>query len=226
MKKEVIVLSLGGSQIIPDKVNVKFLKEFKKIIKLNSNKYKFVIVCGGGSVARKYIAGLQDKSYEVQSTAGIAATRMNAKFMSCFFDKSTDYKIPTEIKQIKKQLRKNQIVFCGALGFKPRQTTDSNAAEIAHYFKSKFINITNVSGLHNKNPKKFKNAKLISKISWNQFQKMANKSKFTPGQHFVLDQTAAKLIQKNKTQTYIIGSNKQLNNLLKDKRFVGTVIGD
>jgi uridylate kinase len=48
MKKEVIVVSLGGSIIIPDKVNTEFLKEFKKVILSNEKNYKFVIVCGGG----------------------------------------------------------------------------------------------------------------------------------------------------------------------------------
>ena len=57
MKKKVIVLSLGGSQIIPKDVNVKYLKKFKDIIKKHTKKYKFVIVCGGGSIARKYIQG-------------------------------------------------------------------------------------------------------------------------------------------------------------------------
>jgi len=35
MKKEVIVISLGGSLIIPDKVNVRFLRDFKKVINNN-----------------------------------------------------------------------------------------------------------------------------------------------------------------------------------------------
>jgi uridylate kinase len=36
------------------------LKEFKKVILFNREKYKFVIVCGGGSIARKYINALKD----------------------------------------------------------------------------------------------------------------------------------------------------------------------
>ena len=53
---------------------------------------------------------------------------------------------------------------------------------------------------------------------------MANKLKFKPGQHFVLDQTASKMILKNKTQTCIIKDLKQLGNYLKNKKFVGTKI--
>ena len=49
--------------------------------------------------------------------------------------------------------------------------------------------------------------------------------KFKPGQHFVLDQKAAKIIMDNKIRTYIIGPNlKNLNNLLLGDKFKGTLI--
>ena len=229
MKKKIITLSLGGSLIIPDKVNYIYLKNFKKIILANKNKYKFVIVCGGGSLARKYISVLktEGKNQEFQSLAGIAATRTNARFVSYFFGIDPHKGIPHKMKQVKNYLKTRDIVFCGALEYKPDQTSDSTAAEIAKNLKAKFINLTNIKGLYTDNPLTNKKAKFISKISWQEFEKMANKSKFHPGQHFVLDQTAAKIIQKNKIPTYIIGKDtKQLDNLLKCKKFTGTTIKD
>ena len=59
MKKEIVVISLGGSLIIPDDINVKLLLDFKKIILKNTTKHKFIVVCGGGSLARKYINALK-----------------------------------------------------------------------------------------------------------------------------------------------------------------------
>jgi uridylate kinase len=54
---------------------------------------------------------------------------------------------------------------------------------------------------------------------------MANKIKYHPGQHFVLDQKAAKLIKKEKIKTYILGKNlRNLDSLLNSKKFVGTSI--
>jgi uridylate kinase len=227
MKKKVIVLSLGGSLIIPDNVNIKYLKEFKKVILKNTRKYKFVIVCGGGSIARKYISALKESkaNEKFQSFSGISATRMNARFMNYFFKINPEHGIPHTIKILKKYIKKQDIVFCGALEYKPNQTSDSTAAGIAKYFKTKFINLTNVRGLYDKNPAKYKNAKFIKEISWKEFDKMANKSKFQPGQHFVLDQTASGVILRNKIPTYIIGKDlKQFDNLLKNKKFKGTKI--
>lgn len=229
MKKRIIVLSLGGSLIIPDNVNSKYLKEFKKIILNNTRKYKFIIVCGGGSIARKYISALKEIKIneKFQSLSGISATRMNARFMSYFFDIDPRYGIPHTMNLLKKYVKKQDVIFCGALEYKSNQTSDSTAAGIAKYFKTNFINLTNVSGLYEKNPKKFRNAKFISRISWNDFHMMANKMKFKPGQHFVLDQTASGIIMKNKITTYILGENmKELDNLLKGKKFKGTIIGD
>ena len=79
--------------------------------------------------------------------------------------------------------------------------------------------------MYDKNPKEFKNAKLIHEISWEEFKKIVDKIKFRPGQHFVLDQTASKTIKTNKINTYILGKDmRQLDNLLNGKKFIGTKI--
>jgi uridylate kinase len=226
MKKKIIVLSLGGSLIIPDKIDIEFLKKFKKIILKNAKNYKFIIVCGGGSIARKYINALKEikSSEKNQSLSGISATRMNARFMSYFFDTNQE-RMPFNLKTIKEQIKNKSIIFSGALGYKTNQTTDSTAAKISRELKTDFINLTNIYGLHNKNPLKYKNAKFIPKISWEDFNKMANELKFRPGQHFVLDQTASKIILKNKIKTCIIGKDlTQLDSILNNKKFKGTII--
>jgi len=228
-KKRVIVISLGGSLIIPSKIDYKFLKEFKKTLEKNKRKYKFVIVCGGGQTARTYIKGLENekirKKEYFQSLLGITATRANARFMTYFFGKDAYQGIPQDMKQILYLLRRKDYVFCGALRYAKNQTSDSTSAKLANYFRTSFINLTNVKGLYDKNPKKFRSAKFISEISHNDFLKIAKKIEFKPGQHFVLDQKAAKIIKKHKITTYILGPDlKNLNNLLNKKHFIGTII--
>lgn len=227
--KKTIVISLGGSLIVPDKINVKFLESFKKTILKNKRKYKFVIVCGGGSVARTYIHGLEDQPIKnkdyFQSLLGISTTRTNARFMTYFFGKDAHQGIPHDMKTIRNLLLKNDIVFCGALRYETNQTSDSNAAKLARLFRCDFINLTNISGLYDKNPKTNKSAKFIPEISHKEFLNMANKIKFHPGQHFVLDQTAAKIIKKYNIRTFILGDDmKNLDDLLNRKHFIGTII--
>lgn len=227
MKKKIIVISLGGSLIVPKKVDYKFLNEFKKILEKNYNKNKFVVVCGGGTIARKYIKILksQNKSRKKISLAGIRATRMNARTMMQFFDANSNSTLPKSMKQVKESLEKNNVVFCGALRYAPSETSDGTAAKLANYLNTEFINLTNVPGLYTSNPTKNPKAKFIPKISWENFEKRANKTKFQPGQHFVLDQNAAKIIKKHKIKTYIVGKNlKNLNKILNNKKFTGTTI--
>jgi len=227
MAKKVIVLSLGGSLIIPNDINIDYLKKFKKVILKHKRKYKFIIVCGGGDLARKYISALASvgMSIKFQGFSGISATRMNARFVSYFFNQDQERGIPHKLSELKKYTDKYNIVFCGGLEYRTNQTSDSTAAEIAQKLKADFINLTDVQGLYDKNPSKFRNAKFIPEITWDAFDKMANKLKFHPGQHFVLDQTASGMIKKSKVTTYILGEDlKQLDALLNNKKFKGTKI--
>lgn len=230
MKKKVIVVSLGGSLIIPDEINLKYLLDFRKVILRNTRRNKFVIVCGGGVTARKYIRGLEKVNVKnkqvLQSFLGIASTRLNSRFLQYLFFQEPQRKIISKKERIRKELRKNDIVFLyGALKYSPNKTSDSTAAEVAKKLNADFINLTNVAGLYDKNPLKHRNAKFISKISWKDFDKMAQKIKYQPGMHFVLDPTASKIILKSKIPTYILGKNmKNLDNFLKGKKFKGTTI--
>lgn len=228
-KRGIIVISLGGSLIVPNKIDTKFLKKFKDTLQKHYKNHKFVVVCGGGTIARKYIAGLkaENKSKKELSLAGIRATRMNAKFMMQLFGKEANDELPKNMKQVKDALPKNKVVFCGALRFASDSTSDGTAAKLARNLDCEFINITNVKGLYTSNPKTNKNAKFIPEIDWKKFNKMANKTKFKAGQHFVLDQQAAKIIKKEKIKTYIVGPNlENLSNLISGKKFIGTTISN
>ena len=227
MNKKTIVLSLGGSLIVPEKVNPKWLEQFKKVIEKSYNQYKFVVVCGGGFVAREYITILkyEHKSKKQQSFAGIAATRMNARLMMQLFGSPANSELPITMKEVKNMLVKNKAVFCGALRYAPSQTSDSTAANLASYLKTDFINITNVAGLHTSNPIRNKKAKLIPKITWKKFEARAKRIKYKAGQNFVLDQRSAALIKNHKIKTYIIGPDlSNLKEILKEKKFKGTLI--
>ncbi|MDO8460235.1 MAG: UMP kinase [Nanoarchaeota archaeon] len=224
---KIVVISLGGSLIIPDKINFKFLDAFKKEIRKHYRTHKFVVVCGGGLIARRYIAALraERKSIEEMSEAGIMATRMNALFMIQFFGKEANKSLPVNMEEIKDSLAKNNVVFCGALRYSKDSTSDGTAAKIAHFLKADFINLTNVKGLYTDDPKVNKNAKFVPYETWEKFEKMALKIKYNPGQHFILDQQAAIIIREYRIKTYIIGSQlKNLSNIIKGKKFIGTEI--
>jgi len=223
MAKEVIVISLGGSRIIPHKIDVNFLKRFKKAILKISRKSKVVICTGGGKLARDYIQALErfNVSEKRQNLSGIAATRLNASLLANVL--GMNEKIPESLKQVKGLLRKHNIVVCG--GMKPGRTSDGTTAEIARFLKAgALVNITNVKGLYDKDPKKFKNAEFIAEISHRDFARMAAKVRKEPGQHFVLDSVAAKIAMEEGIKVIIIKDIAELLKYLSGKKFKGTII--
>lgn len=225
---KVVVMSLGGSIIIPEKKDDPFLLKFRDVLKKNYKNWKFVLVCGGGSIARAYqnVLGNEHKSYKELSLAGIRATRMNAQFVMQVFGKEANDHLPYSMKAVKAELPKNKLVICGSLRYAPNETSDSTAAKLADYLKADFINITNVAGLYTADPRKNKSAKLIPYETWETFEKRARAIHYKPGQHFVLDQKAARRIKRKKIKTYIIGKDAaNLNALLQNKKFKGTTIG-
>ncbi len=222
------VISLGGSLIAPEKMDVSFLEKFRALLEKYRGHYRFVIVCGGGTIARKYIDALaaEGKPKRELAIAGIRATRMNALFMMQLFDKLANRTLPVDIHEVATHLQKNHIVICGALRYESDATSDSTAAKIAYFLDTDFVNITNIRGLYSADPSTHPNAKFISSISWKDFEAQAHSLKPHPGQHFVLDQNASTIIHKHKIRTFIIGKSiAELNHIFEGKPFEGTLIG-
>jgi len=219
------VISLGGSKLVPGAVDDEFLERFKELFVSNPS-HKFVVVTGGGATARTYISALKRLKRKSKSLAlaGIAITRFHASFIARFLGKRANEDLPTSMKKVKDLLHGNQVVVTGALRYEPDSTSDGTSAKIAAYLECPFINLTNVNGLYTSNPHKNKNAKKIPRITWKKFDAIASKIKFSAGQHFVLDQAAAKIIMKKKVPTYIVGDVKNIEKIVRSKNFVGTLI--
>ena|SRR3989344_1908408 len=229
MKKKIIVISLGGSVIVPGKVDEKFLSGFQKLLEnqIKKNKFRFIIVTGGGVTARKYIDaarkhGIKRKD---QDELGIAATRINALLLAKFF-KKYHLHIPQEKRELNELIRKHSIVFTGGFLSDIGSTSDGTAAELAKIFSAElFINVTNVKGLYTKNPTKYSDAKFISNISYQDFYTRFIKGfEQESGQHFVLDRKAALITMKYKIPVAILSGLKNLEKCLNKKKFTGTII--
>src|SRR3989338_5313287 len=105
------IISLGGSLIAPDNIDIQFLKGFKAVIEEHiKNGNKFVIICGGGKTARKYqeaASELMAAGNEELDWIGIMATRLNALLLLYIFGKNTQDPIvanPTEKINFKKSI--------------------------------------------------------------------------------------------------------------------------
>ena len=89
MNEEIIIISLGGSLIVPDDIDMLFLKDFRNIIlsQIETGK-KFIIITGGGKICRRYqdvAKEIKNISHEDLDWLGIYATRFNASFLKTLF---------------------------------------------------------------------------------------------------------------------------------------------
>ncbi len=220
-----IVLSLGGSIICPNDFDFVFLKKFRQLIETYIKRnYKFIIICGGGKLARNFqeIASKNKKlSNEELDWLGIYATKINSSIVrSIFGNNAEDIVVSNPTKKI--SIKKNILI---ASGWKPGWSTDYDAVLLAKNLKANEVfNISNVDYVYDKDPKKFKDAKKIEKMKWNNYLKMTG-TKWKAGMNVPFDPIAARAAQESKIKVYIIG--KDLNNLrnsLDGKKFKGTVI--
>ncbi|MFH2020044.1 MAG: UMP kinase [archaeon] len=222
---ETVVLSLGGSLIAPDKPDYFFLSEFKNFIVNRINSYRFVIVCGGGKTNYYYNeAGKRVSKIKKDDLdwIGIMATRLNAELIRCIFGKiALDKVIIDPTKNIR---TKKQIVI--AAGWKPGRSTDFVAVLLAKQFKAKkIINLTNVSYVYDKDPRKYSDAKKIPNLSWKEYRKIVG-NKWTPRLSTPFDPIASKSAEINKVAVAMV-SGKNLRHIdlfLENRPFDGTII--
>lgn len=228
-KKKTVIISLGGSLIVPDEIDWKFVKNFKNIIeKYIRKKYKFVIITGGGKTARKYIeaAGkVDDIDNEDKDWIGIHATRMNAHFIRTIFRKHAHPRINKNPHDLEDFYKFKESILVAA-GWRPGFSTDYDAVVLAKHLKAKkIINLSNIDYVCDKDPRKFKDAKILKNISWKDFRKMVG-NKWDPGMNAPFDPIASKLAEEIGLEVAIMNGNKlkNLENYLEEKSFKGTVI--
>jgi uridylate kinase len=219
------IISLGGSLIVPDKIDVEFLKHFKKLLLTHLKNKNFYLICGGGRTARNYIEAIQKISKlkkEELDWIGIKATRINAQLLKALFLGKVHpviYHDPNKVKKVKEKI-------CLAAGWKPGWSTDYDAVLIAKKLKIKtVINLTNIDYVYDKDPRKFHDAKSFDNMSWKDFKKLVG-NKWTPGANLPFDPIACQLAEKEGIEVVILNGQKldNLKSYLNNKKFIGTTI--
>lgn len=230
MKKEIngktTIISLGGSIIIPENIDVSFLRAFSKLIRKHiARGMKFVIIAGGGKTARHYqdaAAALHTLNRDDLDWLGIHATRLNGHLIRTIFRKEAN---PQMIHDPRLKVSMSHPIVVAA-GWKPGWSTDYVAVRLAKNIGAKrVINLSNINFAYTKDPRKFKNAKLIRKTNWRTFRKLLPK-KWDPGVSAPFDPIAAREAETLKLEVAIINGKKlsEVDKYLRGKKFRGTVI--
>ena len=220
-----IIISLGGSLIVPDEVDIAYLKRFKRLILSLTNTHRFIIVTGGGAVARAYVQGVGNL---VKTTArerdllGITATRLNGELLRLLFKEKAHDKViidPTK----KENLTKPITI---AAGYQPGASSDHVAVLLAKTYGAKTIlNLSNTDYIYTADPKKDPQAKACKRLRWSELQKIVGTTWIGSG-HFPFDPIATKKARTLGVTLYAL-NGKNLNavkHAIEHKPFKGTIV--
>ncbi|MEM4194840.1 MAG: UMP kinase [Candidatus Anstonellales archaeon] len=221
----VVTLSLGGSVVNPEKPSLENIRRIARIFE--ESKEKLAIVVGGGAYAREYaeiIRKLAGNEFYADAVATME-TKQNAMLLLSAL-KNAYPKIPSTFESAAAAIKNYQYVVMG--GTIPGITTDTDAVLLAEATSSaRLVNISNVSGVYDKDPSKYKDAKKYSRMSHDQLVELAVESdRRKAGEHFVFDMIACKLAARSKLELHFVSwkNDSDVLNAIKGKPHSGTVV--
>lgn len=227
--KETVVMSVGGSLIVPDQIDTLFLTDFKNLIEHQHTAFgrNFIIIAGGGRTARRYqdaAATVTELDPEDLDWMGIHATRLNGHLLRTIFRDIAYPEMITNPDDIMHVPDDTPVVI--AAGYRPGASTDLRAVQIAvHCGAKKLMNLSNIDCVYTEDPRKNPDAKKIEHIAWQEFMKLIP-SEWNPGLSSPFDPVAARAAKDHGLEVAIInGSNlSEVENYLEGRPFVGTRI--
>ena len=222
MKKR-IVIKLSGRVFGMD--NIKVLKDYAKFLVKISKICQPVIITGGGTIARHYISHARSSGAD-ESTLdelGIEISRLNAKLLIYALKDKAYSHPPTTLQEVRHAVDDGLIVITG--GLYPGQSTNGTAALIAEKIQAEqFLNATDVDGVYDMDPNKFKNAKKFKQISIKNLRNILVREDSVAGGYDLMDIVALKIIERSKIKTRILkASPKIIEKAIKEGN-VGTEI--
>lgn len=229
-EKNVKVLSVGGSIIAPNQVDIDFLRRFKKTIVdyLSEDTHrKLILVSGGGAPARLYQQAyreiVENENSDEQDWIGIAATRLNARLLKGVFQDFCSNEVVTDPTIV--DHFEGQVLI--AAGWKPGFSTDNDAVLLAEKFHADtVVNLSNIEKVYTADPKTDPDAQPIDQISWADFRRMIG-DEWIPGRNLPFDPVAARRAAELGLRVISAGGRdiENLVKILNDLPFHGSVIG-
>ena len=202
MKKR-IVIKLSGRIFGMD--NVKVLKDYATFLVKISKICQPIIIAGGGTIARHYISHARSFGAD-ESTLdelGIEISRLNAKLLIYALGNKAYLHPPTTLQEVRHAVDDGLIVVAG--GLHPGQSTNGTAALIAEKIKAEqFLNATDVDGVYDMDPNKFKKAKKFKRIELKNLKNILVHEDSIAGSYDLMDIVALKIIERSKIKTRIL----------------------
>jgi len=226
MLVEKVVVSIGGSVLIPDRDDAVYIGSLAKVLKEVSKDVGLVVVCGGGRTARYYantgraLGGTTEQLDEL----GIGATRLNAELLSLALGNSSYNSVPLTVDDAVSAFGSGKIVVMG--GTEPGHTTDAVATMVAGGIGAKrVVNATSVDAVYSDDPKKDPSAERFSELTIKELSDIVYKE-HDASKSSVFDPLGIKLAMRDRIDISMVDGRdlNEVRNAILGKKINGTVV--
>lgn len=235
---ETVVVAVRGSLIASEDIDTDFVSKFRLLlINYAQTGRKFIIVCGGGEIARRYQRNLEILSEHSPDSAdkiGIDATELNARFLIEAINAQDLHAYPEvfdktcydRLVESGDDLDLGDYSLLVASGWKPGRSIDYCAATIAEgRGLDRLVKLSNTDYIYNRDPEKFSIIRPIREMKWAEMKALVPE-RWEPGAHLPFDPRAIEKAESAGLKLAVINGRylDEFERYLEGRSFVGTRI--
>ncbi|MCJ2530964.1 MAG: UMP kinase [Candidatus Thermoplasmatota archaeon] len=228
MPLERVVISLGGSILVPGEGDAEYLQTLASLLARLAGERMLFLVTGGGRPARSYIEvgralGLDERALDEM---GIVVTRLNARLLLQALGPKASPSVAESYEEAEEAGTRHPLVVMG--GVRVSLTTDGVAAELAERLQaSRIVNATSVDGVYTADPHRDSHATRIDRMSYEELAVIAGEPTGLAGPSMVFDPHAVRVVKRAAIPLIVVHGRDlaSLEGAIVGGDFVGTSIG-
>ncbi|MFQ5552913.1 MAG: UMP kinase [Thermoplasmata archaeon] len=228
MPPERVVISLGGSILVPGEGDAEYLQTLAALLNRLAGERQLFLVTGGGRPARTYIEtgrtlGLDERALDGM---GIAVTRLNARLLIQALGPKASPEVAEGHEEAEEAAEAYPMVVMG--GVRVSLTTDGVAAELAERVHAhRLVNATSVDGVYTTDPLRDPGATRIDRMSYEELAEIAGEPTGLAGPSMVFDPYATRVVKRAAIPLFVVHGRDlaSLEGAIVGGEFVGTSIG-
>ncbi|MDR3075014.1 MAG: UMP kinase [Candidatus Methanoplasma sp.] len=226
MMKEKVVVSVGGSILIPGNGDSEYIMKLAEMISEISPDVQLVVVCGGGKIARYYtVTGgeLGGTTYQLDML-GIGVTRLNAQLLAISLGDLSSTDIPLSAEDASKRSSHDNVIVMG--GTVPGHTTDAVAAMVAREMRAeRIVNATSVEAVYSDDPRRNPDAERFSRMTIDELKTIVY-TEHGAGKSSVFDPLGIKIAKEEGIDILIVNGRdiSELRNAILGREIKGTYV--
>ncbi len=226
---EKVVVSLGGSVLVPGEDDARYLRGLAGLLGDVSRKVRLFAVTGGGRVARYYIETGRDLGIPERhlDELGIGITRMNARLLGAALKGRANREPATSYAEAGRLARRFPIVLMA--GTRPGHTTDRVSASLAGFVgAARIVNATSVDGVYTADPRKDPAARRLDRITFEELVSLTGEGHRTAGPSMVFDPVAARVLARDRIPLSVVRGRdlESLEAAILGRPFRGTLVSE